>query len=190
MIPFEKIRDSGEWTLFLDRDGVINKKLPGRYVTNWDEFEFIPKALEAIVSFSQIFKYIVIVTNQQGIGKELMTDEDLQKVHARMIDEIMKKGGYIDQVYYCPYLAQEDPMCRKPNPGMAFQAAEDFDDIEFKKSIMIGDSLSDMQFGKQLGMYTILVNNSSNTQEYKEKDSTIDQMLASLNEVATYLMFS
>ncbi len=190
MIPFEKIRTSGEWTLFLDRDGVINKKLPGRYVTRWEEFLFLPNALEAIKTCSQIFKHIVVVTNQQGIGKELMTSEDLHDIHGNMINEIMAFGGYIDQVYYCPHLAEEEPMCRKPNPGMAFQAAEDFPDIDFRMSLMVGDSYSDMVFGKQLEMYTILINNASSISETGQTDSNIDQKLASLNEVATYLINS
>jgi len=88
-----------------------------------NEFEFLPKALDAIKVFSQLFKYIIIVTNQQGIGKEIMTADELHKVHDKMTKDIIASGGYIDQIYFCPHLAIEDPMCRKPNPGMAFQAA-------------------------------------------------------------------
>ncbi len=189
MIPFEKIRSSGEWTLFLDRDGVINRKLPGDYVKNWNEFEFLPRSLEAIKLFSQIFKYVIVVTNQQGIGKGVMVHEDLNDIHQKMCDAIINEGGYIDQVYYCPHLAIENPSCRKPNPGMAFQAAEDFDDIIFKQALMIGDSISDMQFGKQLNMYTILLETPSVLSESFESEF-IDMNLASLHEVATYLMFS
>jgi len=187
MIPFEKIRTSGEWTLFLDRDGVINQKLPGTYVTSWQEFKFLPRALEAIKYFSQIFNHIVVVTNQQGIGKEIMTAEQLNNIHQKMADQIIDQGGYIDQIYYCPHLAIEDPMCRKPNPGMAFQAAEDFENIDFKKSLMIGDSLSDMEFGNKLGMYTILINSSSSLGGSESTD-IINMQMPSLHEVATYLM--
>lgn len=189
MIPFAKIKEAGDWTLFLDRDGTINRRLPNDYVKAINEFEFLPKALDAIKVFSQLFKYIIIVTNQQGIGKEIMTADELHKVHDKMTKDIIASGGYIDQIYFCPHLAIEDPMCRKPNPGMAFQAAEDFPDIVFKKSLMIGDTISDMEFGHQLGMYTILLNSTS----YLGTDvphGLINASMASLNEVAMYLVSS
>jgi len=87
MIPFEKIKEDGTWTLFLDRDDTINKRLPGDYVKNWSEFEFLPHALEALQYFSQIFNKLIIVTNQQGIGKEIMT--------AAQLDEITQSGNGI-----------------------------------------------------------------------------------------------
>ena len=87
------------WTLFLDRDGVINKKLENDYVKSWDEFEFLPGVLKSIQHFSQIFGKIVVVTNQQGIGKGLYTHEDLQNIHHKMIMEITNAGGRIDKVY-------------------------------------------------------------------------------------------
>lgn len=145
------------WTLFLDRDGVINKRLPGDYVKEPAEFEFLPGVLESIAAFSKLFGRIIIVTNQQGIGKGLMTENDLQKVHQHMLSEIEAAGGHIDAVYHCPGLAEDDPPCRKSNPGMALQAKEDFPEIDFGKSVMIGDSESDMEFGRRLGMKCILV---------------------------------
>ncbi len=186
MIPFEQIKEEGTWTLFMDRDDTINKRIPGDYVKSWSQFEFLPYALEAITYFSQIFNKLIIVTNQQGIGKELMTSEDLDKIHSRMIDEIISAGGFIDQIYYCPHLAIEDPMCRKPNPGMAFQAAEDFPDIDFKKSVMVGDAISDMGFGYNLGMKNVLVNRR--TQQISiDQSEMVDLELASLHELAIYL---
>ncbi len=145
------------WTLFLDRDGVINKKLENDYVKSWDEFEFLPGVLESIQYFSQIFGKIVVVTNQQGIGKGLYTHEDLDNIHHKMILEITASGGRIDKVYYSPNLNSENSILRKPNIGMGLKAKEDFPEIDFKKSVMIGDSVSDMQFGKNLGMKTFYI---------------------------------
>lgn len=150
--------DSG-WTLFLDRDGVLNKKLEGRYVTCPEELSVLPGAAEAVAQFSVLFSRIIIVTNQQGIGKEIMTHEDLSRVHDYLIEQLNYFGGRIDEIYYCPDLAIEDPVNRKPNPGMGLQAKKDFPDINFKKSIMVGDSPSDIQFGNTLQMYTVRISN-------------------------------
>lgn len=145
------------WTLFLDRDGVINKKLPDDYIKTWEEFEFLPGVPEAIRVFSEIFGKILIVTNQQGIGKGLMTELDLEIIHDKMIKELRYEGGLINKVYHSPYLAKEKSVFRKPKPGMARKAKIDFPDIDFQKSIMVGDSKSDIEFGKNLEMYTVFI---------------------------------
>lgn len=148
---------NGEWTLFLDRDGVINKKLDGTYVLNPDQFEILPGAADAIGQLSLLFGRIVIVTNQQGIGKEQMSHEDLAQVHDKMIDLLTWAGGRIDEIYYCPDLAYEDSPNRKPNPGMGYKAKGDFPEIDFRKSIIVGDSESDMEFGRRLKMTTVRI---------------------------------
>ena len=148
---------TNKWTLFLDRDGTINKLLVDDYVKTWDEFQFIDGVLDAIPIFNKIFGQTLIATNQQGIGKKIMTEDALRKIHVQMLDEIMLDGGYIDEIYYCPGLAADQPECRKPEIGMAIQAMKDFPEINLRKSIMVGDTLSDMQFGKNAGMKTILI---------------------------------
>lgn len=145
------------WTLFLDRDGVINNKIPNDYVRNWTDFHFEAGALTALKLLSKIFDRIIVVTNQQGIGKGLYSPFDLDKIHIDMLDLVKKAGGRIDSIYYCPNLAKENPPCRKPNTGMAFEAKADYPEIDFKKSVMVGDSVSDIEFGKNLGMYLVYV---------------------------------
>jgi histidinol-phosphate phosphatase family protein len=111
------------WTLFLDRDGVINQQIPNDYVRKWDSFIFNQGALAALQRFAKVFSRIVIVTNQQGIGKGLMTIEDLQHIHERMMQEITKAGGRIDAIYAAtPLIANDVNGMRKPNIGMALQA--------------------------------------------------------------------
>ena len=148
------------WTLFLDRDGVINKKLDGDYVKTIDEFEFLPYALEAIKLFSSHFHRVVIVTNQQGISKRLMTEDDLHKVHQHLLQEVQNFGGRIDAIYHAPQLAEENSIMRKPNIGMALKAKEEFSSIDFKKSIMVGDSISDMEFARNAKMFAVLIGQS------------------------------
>ncbi|MEO8761970.1 MAG: HAD family hydrolase [Bacteroidia bacterium] len=165
------------WTLFLDRDGVINKRLEDDYVKILSEFEFLDGVPEAIKNFTDLFGKIIVVTNQQGIGKGVYTENDLNMIHHYMMDEIEKHDGKIDQVYHSPYLASENHHWRKPNIGMALQAQKDFPEIDFSKSVMIGDSMSDMEFGRNAGMTTVYIHPEIIT------DTTIDYCFASLSEV-------
>lgn len=143
-------------TLFLDRDGVINKLRPNDYVKSWEEFLFLPGILEALAIWNSHFKHIIIVSNQRGVGKGLMSEDHLKNIHFRMVKEIEKHGGRIDKIYYCTSLTNED-INRKPNIGMALQAKKDFPDIDFSRSLMIGDSESDMIFAKNAKIKGILV---------------------------------
>lgn len=156
MINFLKNIDPS-WTLFLDRDGVINNRIVGGYVSHVDEFEFLPGVLDAFNIFSKRFKSIVIITNQQGIAKGLMTESELHQVHQFMIETINSHGGRVDGIYYCADMATKPNNCRKPKPAMALQAQNDFPDIDFSKSIMVGDMKSDIEFGNNLGMKTLFV---------------------------------
>lgn len=150
------------WTLFLDRDGVINKKLENDYVKTIDEFEFLPNVLEALKIFTKYFDKIVIVTNQQGISKKLMTTNDLETIHQYLLKNVTEFGGAIDAIYYAPQLASENSIMRKPNIGMAISAKNDFPNIDFNKSIMVGDSISDMEFAQNANMFGIFIGNNEN----------------------------
>lgn len=167
-------------TLFLDRDGVINVRLIDDYVKNWEEFKFEEGALEAIKIFTKHFDTIVVVSNQQGVSKGLMSEKDLISIHKRMKEEISLFGGRIDEIYYCTALRKEHNFSRKPKVGMGLKARKQFPNICFKQSVMVGDSTSDMQFGKRLKMQTIFISHSlSKTRKYyrwinKRFDSLID----------------
>ncbi len=151
------IKINPDWTLFLDRDGVINRRLPDDYVKRWSEFEFMPGAPEAIAMLSTLFGRIFVVTNQQGIGKGLMSTEDLQAIHQQMAQEIKRAGGRIDGIYFCPHLHTDGCNCRKPRPGMAWQALADFPAIDFSHAIMVGDTPGDIEFGHNVGMRAAFV---------------------------------
>lgn len=173
------------WTLFLDRDGTINKLLVDDYVKRWEEFEFIDDVLDALPILNKVFGLTIIVTNQQGVGKKLMSEKDLRKIHVQMLDEIILNGGFIDEIYYCPGLASDQPECRKPEIGMALQAAANFPSVNLRKSIMIGDTLSDMQFGKKAGMKTILI--SSPKKLSSDLTPFVDLCIPDLPTFARYL---
>jgi histidinol-phosphate phosphatase family protein len=168
------------WTVFLDRDGVINKLLENDYVKHPSEFEFLPGVLQALQMITKKVGHIFIVTNQQGIGKNIMTEDDLMLVHQFMLSEITKNKGKIDHVYFSPFLASENHPFRKPNIGMALQAKEDYPTIQFQQSIMIGDAISDMEFGKKAGMKTVFIGN-------KKDKNLIDFNFQSLKHFAEEL---
>jgi histidinol-phosphate phosphatase family protein len=145
------------WSLFLDRDGVINERKMNGYILTVDEFQFLPQASESIAYFSTVFHHIFVVTNQQGISKGLMTERNLLEIHDYMCVQIEEKGGKISSCYFAPELKTELNSLRKPNPGMAMLAKSDFPEVDFEKSIMVGDTDSDIKFGKNLGMKTVRI---------------------------------
>jgi len=149
------------WTLFLDRDGVINHRIVDDYVKTWEQFEFLPGSLEAMPLFRQRFGRIIVVSNQQGVGKGLMSDNQVTALHQQMAEEIGKAGGRVDAVFYSPHLQSDRSFMRKPNIGMALRARKQFPEIRFSKSVMAGDSISDMFFGKRAGMKTVLISTDS-----------------------------
>ncbi|MFK8055515.1 MAG: D-glycero-alpha-D-manno-heptose-1,7-bisphosphate 7-phosphatase [Saprospiraceae bacterium] len=167
------------WTLFLDRDGVLNRRIIGGYVTKTSQFEWLPGVLQALHYLTDRFGVSVVVTNQQGVGKGLMTKEDLTSIHSMMTQQASFANASIDAVYACPELADGNPKCRKPNTGMGKQAKKEFPQIDFEKSVMVGDSESDIEFGIGLGMKTIFIG--------PKKSKAADKTFPNLWEFAQWL---
>ncbi len=136
--------------LFLDRDGVLNRLLEGSYVKSWADWQWMPGILEELPKWAAKFKHIVLVTNQRGVGKGLMTDADLARIHARMMQELLEAGGKIDLILTCTAVSDDDPR-RKPNPGMFREACALFP-LEPQRCVMVGDSDSDAAFARNCGM--------------------------------------
>ncbi|MCH8330031.1 MAG: HAD family hydrolase, partial [Bacteroidetes bacterium] len=145
------------WTLFLDRDGVINRNIDGDYVRSIDRLELLPGVEKAIAGLTGIFGRTIIITNQRGVAKGLISMEDLEGIHSHLRNHLIEQGGFIDGIYYCPHDIDENCDCRKPKPGMVYNATMDFPDIEIKYSVLIGDKASDIELGNSLGMITVLV---------------------------------
>ncbi len=183
MIDFSQIDKT--WTLFLDRDGVINKEVLGDYVLNSSQFFFYEDTLLALQMLSKNFGTIVIVTNQKGVGKGSMTLDQLNEIHQKMIKEIGAAGGKIDKIYFATDLDNDSPY-RKPQHGMALHAQEDFPHINFSKSIMAGNKLSDMQFGRNAGIATVFIASTNPETEFPHE--LIDARFNSLYHFA--LQFS
>lgn len=146
---------TGLSAVFLDRDGVINRKAPeGDYVTRWAEFAFLPGALEGLRALAALGPPIVVATNQRGIARGLMTEADLADIHARMTASVADADGRIDAIYHCPHAG--GCACRKPGTGLFEQAARDLE-IDLAASAVIGDRSSDMAAAEKIGALRVFV---------------------------------
>lgn len=163
-------------TLFLDRDGVLNKKIDDGYVLKEEDIEILPGISEFLNFIRPQFSQIIVVTNQRCIGRGLITYPEVIKLN-QIINK--KTGTFIDYFYVCPHLKEDNCVCRKPKTGLFFYALEDYP-IDFKNSWMIGDSVTDIIPAKELGIRTILISSGSNPIADINVDSTID--LFSLSE--------
>jgi D-glycero-D-manno-heptose 1,7-bisphosphate phosphatase len=175
------------WTLFLDRDGVINYENPDGYIYTPSEFVFYEEFPATIKILSEVFPLIIVATNQRGVGKGLMTEKDLSDIHAKMLHDTQTAGGRIDKVYVCTSLSDEDPF-RKPNPGMALQAKKDFPQIDLSKSIMVGNTLGDMEFGRNAGMFTVFVQTTHPSLQIPHP--SVDLVFENLSDFAKALKYS
>jgi D-glycero-D-manno-heptose 1,7-bisphosphate phosphatase len=146
--------------VFLDRDGVLNRHLPGSYVTSWEQFEWLPGVEEAIARLNRSGRKVILVTNQRGIALGLYSEADLQVLHDRLRDHLATHDARLDAIYYCPH-DNGQCNCRKPLPGLFEQAFRDFPGATASNSVMVGDSLSDMEVGSRLGMRCILISDPS-----------------------------
>jgi D-glycero-D-manno-heptose 1,7-bisphosphate phosphatase len=140
--------------VFLDRDGVINRKPPeGQYVTRWEEMHLLPGVAPAIARLNRAGFRVIVASNQRCVAKELLTAVDLDSMHRRMCDALARDGATLDGVYYCPHEKEPPCSCRKPSPGMLLDAARDHQ-IDLTASWMIGDSEIDVQAGRNAGCKT------------------------------------
>ncbi|MBL7745237.1 MAG: HAD-IIIA family hydrolase [Chitinophagaceae bacterium] len=172
------------WTLFLDRDGVINVDKDGSYIFTPDEFFFMDGAPELFKKLTSHFKYIVVVTNQRGVGRGLMTEDSLRSIHHKMNEGVNGAGGKITGIYYCTADDRLNPD-RKPNPGMAFRAKADFPGIDLSRSVIVGNNVSDMRFGRNAGIYTVFVRTTTKNMQLPHPD--IDMIFDSLADFAKAL---
>lgn len=143
--------------VFLDRDGVINKRpSKGEYITKWEEFAFLPGVQQALTLLQKKGYEIYIVSNQAGIGRGIVTRHQVDEVNNRMRHELEMLGVKISDIFICPHSWDEGCFCRKPSPGLFFQAASKYD-INLYNSYCIGDDVRDIQAGTTVGCKSILI---------------------------------
>lgn len=144
-------------TVFLDRDGVINQKLPeGEYVSSWERFILLAGVPQAIAALNRAGLRVLVVTNQRGVALGRYSAADVTEIHGRLQAVLAAHGAHVDAFYFCPHDKRQCG-CRKPLTGMFEQARGEFPAITAETSIMIGDSLSDIEFGRGAGMRTVFI---------------------------------
>lgn len=174
----------------MDRDGVINKESPD-YIKNWSEFEFIHGSIEAIKLLSSNGYPVIVITNQSMINRKLSTSDNLRFIHEMMKKSVKDEGGEIKDIFFCPHLPEEDCKCRKPKPGLIFQAKKKYG-INIGKSVMVGDRAKDIECAKRAGCrYAILIKTGDYTHamdSLKEKNMLPDYVAADLLDAAVWIM--
>jgi D-glycero-D-manno-heptose 1,7-bisphosphate phosphatase len=178
--------------IFLDRDGVINRKRPeDDYVKAWEEFEFLPGALEAVRLLSRVAQRLIIVTNQRGIALGRMDEQSLHQIHSRMLAAIRQAGGRIDAVYYCPHHSDACE-CRKPGIGLYQQAKREFPEIAFANALVVGDSIRDLEAASRLGCQAVLLAEGERRagllEEARRRSLPVSQVASSLLEFSRQLL--
>ena len=181
-----------EKLIFIDRDGVINKDPGGwtkyNYVTKWEEFFFIEGAIEALKKLKEAGYKICLVSNQGGISKGYFTHKDLDGLNEKMMAEIEKHGGRIDELYYCTHHDKDNCECRKPKTGLIERAVKTRD-VDIENTFIIGDSVQDVKAGKRMGMRTIFVLSGKTTlSEVKDWDVQADFIKKDLREAVKWIL--
>jgi D-glycero-D-manno-heptose 1,7-bisphosphate phosphatase len=177
-------------TVFLDRDGVINAKMPeGEYVCSEAEFRMLPGAPRAIADLNKAGIRAVVVSNQRGVALGLMASAAVERIHAFLQQQLNVHGAHIDGFYYCPH-EKNSCTCRKPLPGLFEQSIRDFPDIRAESSVMIGDSFSDIEFGRRLGMRTIWIQSclSHRKSNWETAETLADWRCSSLADAVDILL--
>lgn len=155
--------------IFLDRDGIVNKKPSNSdYVKSWEEFYILPGVIEALQLLVENNIQIFIITNQAGIARGLMSEKDLQVIHKNLLSVLKKNNIQIAKIYFCPHGWDDGCVCRKPKPGMLLRAAKEFT-FDIKNSIFIGDDNRDKEAGDAAGCQTILMEANGNLLEIVRK---------------------
>jgi D-glycero-D-manno-heptose 1,7-bisphosphate phosphatase len=177
-------------TVFLDRDGVLNEKLPeGSFVRQWSDFRVLPGVPEAIARLNRAGLRVIVVSNQRGIALGLYSSRDVETLHECLQTMLGRYGAHVDAFYFCPH-DETGCDCRKPMTGMFEQARRDFPEIAAQTSLIIGDSLSDIEFGKRLGMRTVFLEGDPERQKdgAGEAAAQADARFGSLAEAVERLL--
>jgi D-glycero-D-manno-heptose 1,7-bisphosphate phosphatase len=171
-------------TVILDRDGVINQDSDA-YIKSPDEWIPIPGSLEAIARLTKAGYRVVVATNQSGLARGLFDLNTLEAIHQKMESAIHEHGGVLAGIYYCPHGPEDGCTCRKPKPGLLHQIEQDLD-LDPTQTVLIGDSLRDLQAATAFGIKSVLVltgkGRSSFNQIGQEKQYDVYQNLADFVE--------
>src|SRR5215475_8334430 len=189
-MPPSKLASRALRYVFLDRDGVLNRKPPeGRYIQRWQDFELLPGVPESIARLNRADIKVIVVTNQRGIALGHCTDEDVEALHEKLRQTLQAQSARIDAIFYCPH-DEGTCECRKPKPGLFLKAFHQFPDAAPENSVMIGDSTSDIEAARTVGISTIFVRGDKHTRKpgAEKGEATADAAANSFSEAVSLLL--
>jgi D-glycero-D-manno-heptose 1,7-bisphosphate phosphatase len=176
--------------VFLDRDGTINVD-SADYIKSRSEFDFLPGSIEAIRNLTASGFISIVITNQSALARKFISPEELDAMHAMMCRTVAAGGGKISDIFFCPHLPDEGCECRKPVPGLIYQARQKYN-IELSDSIMVGDNAKDIACGRNAGCgRTVLVKSGKDPdveRELKKKSIAADFVAGNLLEAAEWII--
>lgn len=140
--------------VLVDRDGTINREK--HYLSSPDQVELLPNAAEGIRLLNRLGLPVLVVSNQSGIARGFFSQETLNSIHERLSALLAEEGADLDGIYSCPHRPEDECNCRKPRPGLAIQAAADFEG-DLSRSFIIGDNRCDLELGAAINATSILV---------------------------------
>ncbi len=188
-MQLQSSRQKQQRVVFLDRDGVINRDSPD-YIKSWEEFEFLPGSIEAIKLLNLNGFTTIIITNQSVINRNMVSKEGLEYIHALMKKAVKSRGGEIKDIFFCPHTPEEGCDCRKPEPGLIYQAQKKYQ-IDLPTSIMVGDNAKDIECARRAGCgLSILIksDNIANAEKIlSEKKISPDYTASDLYDAAIWI---
>jgi D-glycero-D-manno-heptose 1,7-bisphosphate phosphatase len=165
--------------ILLDRDGVICENRSD-HVKSWDEFRFLPGAKNSLAALSRLGLPIIVVTNQAIVGRRMVPASVVDDIHRRMMAQVEAFGGRIDRVVYCPHRPEDRCACRKPEPGMLLQVADEMG-IDLSRSYLVGDAATDLMAGQRVGCQSYLVLTGRGLQQLVPALRSVDQFTITRN---------
>lgn len=173
--------------VFLDRDGVVNRKAPeGEYISRWEDMEFCPGVFSATLDLQRAGFKIFVITNQRGIALGKMRLSDVEDIHSRMKGIFANHGVEFTGIYFCPHDVSENCQCRKPKPGLLLQAAQEHG-LDLSRSWMIGDAISDIEAGKNAGCKTVRILSAPSQKTSVSADITAADLASAARKVLEQL---
>ncbi len=170
-------------TVLIDRDGVIVKNRDD-YVKSLDEFEILPGAIEAIAALSKDGHRVFVITNQSAIGRGLTSRAEVDRMHEKLAGEVKRLGGRIDAFLVCPHTPDDGCDCRKPAPGLLYQARDGYG-VDLESAVVIGDARSDVEAARAAGCASILVLSGITP---ATSSDLADHMAATISEAARLIL--
>ena len=158
--------------IFLDRDGVVNERIIGGYVTRWDEFQFLDGILPVLRAFTWLHVPVIVISNQSGVNKGLVTPRSLRQITTRFVESLARQRVRMDAAYYCPHTDEQGCSCRKPKPGLLLRAAREYG-IDLSRSVMVGDSESDVDAAAAANCQGLLLDHGSEKVPVRDDENAI-----------------